>query len=99
MQPDPEEKSSSDHPNQGQRADSALRYGTILKAVRHWTRIRKRLTSSDPKENHRSDSPTDYLEKLRPSSSYPYLPLKMKEPRRRREEKPRREKQELDLEN
>ena len=78
------EESSPNHPDQEQRAEIALGYGTIFEVDRHWVQTKKKLSSLDPKENHRSDSPIDYLEKMKPSLSYPYLPLKMIESRRRK---------------
>ena len=84
MQLDPKEESSSDHLDQEQKLEITPGYGTIFGANRHWVWTRKKPSSLDLKENHRSNSPTNYLEKMKPSFSYFYLPLKIKEPKRKR---------------
>ena len=70
--------------DQEQRAEITPEYDTAPGADQYWIRTRKKLPSSDPKESRRSGSPIDYLEKMKPSLSYPYLPLKMIKPRRRK---------------
>ena len=77
MQPDSEEENSLDDADQERRAEIAPGYDIVLGADQYWIRIRKKFLFSNPKENHQLDFLIDYLEKLKPSFFYPYLPLKM----------------------